>query len=268
MMEEAARDEQASWEILERDQEGEEGQEGRRERNEPRSGIELVAELEYEIHEEDHDHNEQHPEGAPRRQQEPGQQQQQRQPVRQQQEQEEDETRLPSSLRIGIGRLTSLLLGALIYPALSSLVGSALFYLATRSSSSSSSRPASLPLKTLRKILGISSLIASSSSSSSKNPLQTLFNPFSAILGVTSRTGTKVDPVWIRNTIGGGIVLLVRDAFELSAGVLEKRRKESRRVVERPVGEGLSLRSEAEEGGGVSGGRNAGGREARVHVDL
>ena len=59
--------------------------------------------------------------------------------------------------------------------------------------------------------------------------------------------------------------MLIRDAFELSAGVLEKRRKESRRVVERPVGEGLSLRGEGE---GVRGGRDQSGREARVHVDL
>ena len=245
MMEEAARDEQASWEILERDQEGER----RGSREDQRSGIELVAELEYEVHNEEEDEPEQN-------RAHPRQEQQQQPPT---ENQREDEETLPSSLRIGIGRLTSLLLGALIYPALSSIVGSALFYLATRSSSSF--RPASLPLKTLRRILGISTLIASSSS---PKPIQSFFNPFSAILGGSS-SSSRVDPVWIRNTIGGGIVLLIRDAFELSAGVLEKRRKESRRVVERPVGEGLSLRGEGE---GVRGGRDQSGREARVHVDL
>ncbi|GAA5931140.1 uncharacterized protein JCM15063_002555 [Sporobolomyces koalae] len=248
MMEEAARDEQATWEVLDEGRSGpgdqvEPGREGNRGR---RNGLELVAELEFEVEEietgseperEDdnvepaqrrrrHRHHVDHPLDA--------------QGVEPEAHPDEDRPPPPSSLRIGIGRLTSLLVGALVYPALASLAGSVLYYLATRGGRASLRNP-SLPIRTLRKILGISSLIAASARAPSTpaSPLAFL-NPFQSS---GNGVGGIVDPVWIRNTIGGGIVLLVRDAFELSAGILEKRRKESRKIVERPVGENLSLNS-------------------------
>ncbi|GAA5914597.1 uncharacterized protein JCM6883_004435 [Sporobolomyces salmoneus] len=268
MMEEAAREEQATWEVLGQsptsptttERAGGEGGE-RRERG-MRNGIELVAELEYEYVESEEEsasssesEHSDHPLDAetPQRPQRPHRHRH-RQPRQQQQEDDTPAATAPdppSSLRIGIGRLTSLLLGALLYPALSSLVGSGLFWLATRGGSKT--HPPSVPIKTLRKILGISTLIASSSSASSSSVSSALsfLNPFSALLPTTTLSGVGaagaaemgkvVDPVWIRNTIGGGLVLVIRDALELTVGVLEKRRKESRRIVEREIGEGLSL---------------------------
>jgi hypothetical protein len=282
MMEQAAREEQATWEVLGGDQDDHDQDEDeangddetnrrhRRRRGDGggnggrmRNGIELVAELEYEYEEEEEEEEEEaHPLDGE-------QSQQQQQPPRHQQRQTIETppttpTRRdpPSSLRIGIGRLTSLLIGALIYPALSSLVGSALFYLATRGGGGSRKNP-SLGIKTLRKILGIStSLIASSSyksqpssssSSSIFSSILSFLNPFGGgggnthRFGYSSNNGVVVDPVWIRNTLGGGIVLLVRDSFELIVGVLELKRKNSRRIQERPVGESLSLQQQQEQ---------------------
>ncbi|GAA5847069.1 hypothetical protein JCM3766R1_000603 [Sporobolomyces carnicolor] len=287
MMEEAAREEQNTWEVLARDpnnvtatrNERGEGPATNEGRGRMRNGIELVAELEYEYVEEGGEEEEEDEEDAAAAERENvaaaqggvasataerEQRREERQRRRRQRRQEAAveaaaEPDPPSSLRIGIGRLTSLLLGALVYPALSSLAGSVLFYLATRGSRTNPS----LPIKTLRKILGISTLIASSSSStslarsssSSLSSALSFLNPFASLLpttslanpsigGVANAASGVVDPVWIRNTIGGGLVLVARDAVDLTIGILEKRRKESRKIVERPVGEGLSLRQE------------------------
>lgn len=304
MMEEAARDEMDTWDVLDDGNESSSEGERRRERGgRQRNGIELVAELEYEYdqeEEEEEEHEEEHeeqdewenvggtdhpldaespmatplpgafdaatPPPAPRHQH-----RRRRQPRQQAQPAPAPVAPPPSSLRIGIGRLTSLLLGALIYPALSSLVGSALFYLATRRSGRKN--PGVL-IETLRRVLGVSNLIRASSpvtfsssigSSSSVvtksqgfiSSILSFLNPFPSFYSTSSpssfgfpslvsgggRGNSLVDPIWIRNTLGGGIVLLMRDVVQLYVGILEKRRKESRRVVEREVGEGLSLRT-------------------------
>ncbi|GAA5920097.1 hypothetical protein JCM1841_004095 [Sporobolomyces salmonicolor] len=171
-----------------------------------------------------------------------------------------------SRLRVGLGRLTSIVIGALVFPALSSLAGSALFYLASRGSSSHPSAP----LKLLRRLLGVSALLAASRSSTAApgataSWIKQLTSPRVAF-------GPPVDPVWIRNTFGAGLILLVRDAVELTAGVLEQRRKASRRVVERPFEPSLRMGTEESVAPGGSetqwtsgGGVNAAGREAIVH---
>ncbi|GAA6015496.1 hypothetical protein JCM10207_008614 [Rhodosporidiobolus poonsookiae] len=177
-----------------------------------------------------------------------------------------------SRLRVGLGRLTSLVLGALLFPALSSLAGSALFYLAARNPS--------LPgVRLLRRVLGVSAVLAASGRGyrpSSGGGLgaasaavgtwvrQLVLSP--ATRSSAAAGGAVIDPVWVRNTLGAGVVLLVRDAAELVAGVLENRRRASRRVVEKPLRpKGAAA---AEVGDTSSGGRDAGGREAVVHTLL
>ncbi|GAA5888854.1 hypothetical protein JCM5296_005016 [Sporobolomyces johnsonii] len=220
----------------------------------PREPLEVVAEIEVV---EEHRHGEQgaQPEAAPA-------------------DDENDEPPTPgveftSRLRVGLGRFTSIVLGALLFPALSSLAGSALFYLASRGSPTHPSAP----LKLLRRLLGVSALLAASRSSSSS--VAATSAAASWIKQLTSPRlafSPAVDPVWIRNTFGAGLILLVRDAVELTAGVLEQRRKASRRVVERPFEPSLRMGTDesapalpgADEwtsGGGV----NAAGREAVVH---
>ncbi|KAL8291359.1 hypothetical protein RQP46_002337 [Phenoliferia psychrophenolica] len=150
-------------------------------------------------------------------------------------------------LRVGIPRFTSLVMGALLFPAMSSVAGAALFYLAGRSGPGA---------HLLRKILGVQAVLAfahstskfSSTSSSSARGLgagvggaaaswiksfatQSSPLPYSAV----------VDPVWVRNAIGGGLILVVRDIFSLAAGVLEQRRKDSRKVIGRPFDPSLEL---------------------------
>lgn len=193
---------------------------------------------------------------------------------------------ISARLRIGLGRLTSLVLGALLFPFLSSLAGSALLFLASRGSLTSPSRPLAL----LRKLLGVSALVAASrGSGGGGGGMGTGW--LRQVLALGQGAGRRsflnlggessiVDPVWVRNTIGAGIVLLVRDAVELTAGVLENRRKASRRVVERPFApEKLAASSSAgstrsatpSSGAAVvttSGGTDENGREAVVHTLL
>lgn len=154
-------------------------------------------------------------------------------------------------LRVGLSRFTSLIVGALLLPSLSATAGSLLLYLA--------SRPTSPSTTLLRKILGISTLLSPLVARRS--------NWFGG--PVVPRVGW-VDPVWIRNSIGGILVLLMRDVVELSAGVLEGRRKKSRKVVGRGFEEGLELdwKDARVRGTGTSGGVDRNGREARVHEVL
>ncbi|GAA5867694.1 hypothetical protein JCM8547_001344 [Rhodosporidiobolus lusitaniae] len=191
----------------------------------------------------------------------------------QQQQNQQQQQPLPLSarLRVGLGRLTSLVLGALLFPALSSLAGSALFWLACR-------RGSSQPLRLLRRVLGVSAVLAASKGAGGAGGggaggwvRQLILSPSRSFLGALG--GGPVDPVWVRNTLGAGIVLLLRDAVELTAGVLENRRKASRKVVERPFlpSAAAASRSETpeqgqqrEEGRTTSAGRDGRGREARV----
>jgi hypothetical protein len=84
--------------------------------------------------------------------------------------------------------------------------------------------------------------------------------------------GKPIDPVWLRTTLGGAILLLIRDGMELGAGVLEMRRRKSRRVVGRELGDLQWEEGEGVEGVAVldgpewTGGRDERGREARVDV--
>ncbi|GAA5827782.1 hypothetical protein JCM11251_007672 [Rhodosporidiobolus azoricus] len=184
---------------------------------------------------------------------------------------------LTSRLRVGFGRLTSLILGALIFPALSSMAGSALFWLACRNSSAK-------PLRLLRRILGVTAVAAATrgvgaggfgmggagilGGRGGTSWLRSLIlSPSSSGRGMSP----LVDPVWVRNSIGAGLVLLLRDAVELTAGLLENRRKKSRKVVEQPFNPGSGrgtppppMEPEPLERVG-SGGRNGRGREAVVH---
>ncbi|KAG0656365.1 hypothetical protein C6P46_007149 [Rhodotorula mucilaginosa] len=201
-------------------------------------------------------------------------------------------------LRVGLGRLTSLVLGALIFPALSSLAGSALFWLASRQSSAK-------PFRVLRHLLGLSTILggvgsssslASSSSSGGLGWIRALIaSGLSTSNPIRSRPAAiaGVDPKWVRNTLGAGLVLLTRDAVELTVGLLDQKRQRSRRIVERPFrprsasgasrsghsnhpsaastgaeflqGEGHGAEEVAPSPTVMSGGRDAHGREAIVH---
>lgn len=81
------------------------------------------------------------------------------------------------------------------------------------------------------------------------------------------------DPVWIRTTLGGGLLLVLRDGVALLAAVLEKRRRGSRRVRGFGLGElefdpPEVVEEEREDGREWSAGRDDRGREARVVVGL
>lgn len=172
-------------------------------------------------------------------------------------------------LRVGLSRITSLLVGALLYPTLCSLAGSALYFLASRQGA----RP-SAPIKLLRKILGVQAVLAAARSTSFARGASGATNSFATSIvswlhllnpsSVSNAAGSApIDPIWIRNFYGGGLILIARDAFELGAGVLERRRKESRKIVSRAFSEGLELGDE-NESAVSSGGRDANGRQATV----
>ncbi|GAA5853050.1 hypothetical protein JCM9279_003795 [Rhodotorula babjevae] len=197
-----------------------------------------------------------------------------------------------SRLRIGLGRLTSLVLGALVFPALSAAAGSALFWLAAR-------RGNSAPLRALRAVLGVGAVLAARGGAGAGATSTGGGSSWIAQLarGPAALRSPAVDPKWLRSTLGAALVLVVRDACELAAGVLEQRRRRSRRVVERPFRPGMGAAggagpSAAAMGAGAargaagaghgrgedealaaaaassSGGRNAQGREAVVHTVL
>lgn len=197
-------------------------------------------------------------------------------------------------LRVGLGRLTSLVLGALIFPALSSLAGSALFWLASRHSSAK-------PFRVLRHLLGLSTVLGVGSSramstgggggggsASGLGWIRALITSGFAPPAARASRPAVVDPKWVRNTLGAGLVLLTRDAVELTVGLLDQKRQKSRRIVERPFRpRSASVHSnQSSVGGGgagtgaeilqgeetvapsptvMSGGRDAHGREAVVH---
>ncbi|SCV73169.1 BQ2448_7094 [Microbotryum intermedium] len=179
-------------------------------------------------------------------------------------------------LRVGLGRLTSLVVGALLFPAVCSTAGSALFWLASKGGA----RPTSGWIRILRKVLGVQLVLASRYGLSSGRPsrtswLSTLFFPSSTSSPALSASN-PIDPIWLRNAIGGAVVLVTRDVVELVVGLLEQKREKSRRIVGRPFGEGLVLddledqrASSASGFGAASGGVDARtGREARVHTML
>ncbi|KAM0786169.1 hypothetical protein ACM66B_006976 [Microbotryomycetes sp. NB124-2] len=193
-------------------------------------------------------------------------------------------------LRVGLSRLTSLVIGALLFPATCSIAGSALFFLASRQSNRA--RPA-LPIALLRKLLGVQAIIAAraagvavgqatpSLTGTFANYLKYFFSPKGAtsIQQAMSSGYPLVDPVWVRNAIGGALVLLMRDAVELGAGVLEMKRKASRSIVSRAFADELDLgpgttthststatggNDDSEANGTWSGGIDAQGRRAVV----
>ncbi|KAK4050005.1 hypothetical protein OIV83_003829 [Microbotryomycetes sp. JL201] len=182
-------------------------------------------------------------------------------------------------LRVGLSRLTSLVVGALLFPATCSIAGSALFFLASRQANRP--RP-SLPIALLRKLLGVQAIIAARAAGvavgqATPSLTGTFTNYIKLILApkaFPSRpVSPLVDPVWVRNAIGGAIVLLLRDAVELGAGVLELQRKASRSIVGRAFSDELDLGPgrtddvdrQTRDSGASSGGVNDQGRRAIVH---
>lgn len=161
--------------------------------------------------------------------------------------------------RISIGRFNSLLVSTLLSPFLAALTGAGLLYLANRNENKSA--------LILRKVLGLSSSSSSTSSTTLLAPstsftiqksissfaastltsigLSSLLSPFSSSPSTLSNPSSpslnSTDPIWIRNSIGLGLIILIRDVVELIVGGLEDSRKKSRRVVGREFGEGLEL---------------------------
>lgn len=110
-------------------------------------------------------------------------------------------------LRVGVSRFTSLVVGALLFPLFSSMAGGALFWLATRSATGTGSM-------VLRKILGLQAVLAVAKSGGRMAGLGLKGSGAGgwlakAAVGATGKI--ELDPVWIRNSIGGGLVVLGRD---------------------------------------------------------
>ena len=151
----------------------------------------------------------------------------------------------------------------------------------------------------LRKILGVQAVLALANASRFSGPGGGIGGAASswiksfATQSAPIPVAAVVDPVWVRNAIGGGILLgsslsffpsfcddlpwrqltsgvcliVVRDVFSLTAGVLERRRKDSRKVIGRPFDPSLELddqptATETTSSGGVNA---ATGRRAVVH---
>lgn len=91
-------------------------------------------------------------------------------------------------LRIGMGRFTSVVVGALVAPLLARGAGAALLWLAT----SKGGRSAWQGL--LQKALGLSAVVAAGRAGASSSPWLKLAGGMRA---------APIDPVWIRNLIGG-----------------------------------------------------------------
>jgi len=146
-------------------------------------------------------------------------------------EQDEGEVGLPDpeqGTSWNISNISQLVVGALIFPAVSSLAGWMLYKLATRRGG----------LPWLKRILGLRHLAPSPAYPQGSYLSQILF---SRPLSASALTSGKGDPAWIRNLIGGGLVLVLRDSAELLKGVLEIRRRQSRTVVGKGFNEGLDF---------------------------
>lgn len=97
----------------------------------------------------------------------------------------------------------------------------------------------SLGLSSLTWLKSFTSLPTTTTTTRGINSLTSLTSLTSSSSVISS--GIVVDPIWIRNSLGLGIILLIRDCFELIIGELEDNRKKSRKIISRDFNEGLEL---------------------------
>lgn len=125
--------------------------------------------------------------------------------------------------RIGLGKFTSTVVGALLLPFVAASAGSIIFWICKKDWRG---------VDVLRKILGVQAVVAALGRGKGVGVgLGTSTNWLRS--WATPKPTRLIDPVWIRNTLGLGIVLVVRDICQLIAGVQERQRKASRRVIGR-----------------------------------
>ena len=122
---------------------------------------------------------------------------------------------------VSLGKMCSMTVEAFLFPLASACVGSSLLYLSTRSRTSKFSL-------SLRQLLCVQ--------------LPTISTSRFGFGWGMSEIGT--DPIWVRNTLGGGIVLVLRDGVQLVHGILRRRRIERRRIVGRDFSSKLDLNSQ------------------------
>lgn len=126
--------------------------------------------------------------------------------------------------RIGLGKFASTVVGALFLPFLAASAGSILFWI---------SRKDWRGVNVLRKILGVQAVVAALGGGKGVGGVGLGASTNWLRSWATPKPTRVIDPVWIRNTLGLGIVLIVRDVCQLIAGVQERQRKASRRVIGR-----------------------------------
>ena len=127
-----------------------------------------------------------------------------------------------------LGKICAMTVETLLFPLASAIVGSSLLYLSTRS------RTSRLSI-TFRQILCVQL----------PSPSRLSFGLIRASTGTGSGNGLGlgIDPIWVRNTVGAGIVLVLRDGVQLVHGILRRRRIEKRRIVGRDLSNKLDLDS-------------------------
>lgn len=139
-------------------------------------------------------------------------------------ENDEDDFLHPAEIT-SLSKACSLLVSTLLFPAAAAVAGSLLFYLSTRSRDGRASI-------WLRHVLGVQGVYSAGLAAT----LGT-----SWIQRMASPKIELVDPVWVRATLGGGLVLLGRDLVQMLTGVLRLRRLRSRRIRSKDFDPNLEL---------------------------
>lgn len=115
-----------------------------------------------------------------------------------------------------------LMASSLLFPAIASVAGSALLWLARRQNDGKG---------WLARLLGLG--LATSASSAAAN-----------MWGLTSflpASRDSIDPVWWRNAVGGASVILVKDTCSLIRKMMELKRANSRRIQSQTIRNGLEI---------------------------
>lgn len=130
----------------------------------------------------------------------------------------------PQRVVITVSSSVRLLASSLVFPGVAAATGTLLYWLAKRQNNGRG---------LLGKILGIS-LAASATQSAAL--------PTSSIGGLWTFLPPQrayVDPVWWRNTIGGALLIMLKDAASIVRQKMELKRIQSRRIEDKPYRNGM-----------------------------
>lgn len=136
------------------------------------------------------------------------------------------------------------LAGSLIFPGAAALAGSLLLWLARRHNSGRN---------WLAWVLGVSasstaamaagaSALAGGSSAASGNAHTAIWKLTSFLPSYSYGVSREfIDPVWWRSTVGGAVLVLLKDSWSMARQIMERRRAASRRIEDQAFPDGLEL---------------------------